>query len=60
MQLSLSSLEIDNPPIERIKTESVTVLNNQQENSIPQIIGTEEIALFPKKTVFISSEGVPK
>ncbi len=61
LQLSLSSSEIGNPKIKTVKIENVTVLKNQQGKPyLPQTIDPEGIALSPRGTVFISSEGVPK
>lgn len=58
LKLSLNSSTTEKPSLEKVEIESVTFLKNENGKTFPKgTIDPEGIALSPKGTVFISSEG---
>jgi hypothetical protein len=60
LNLKLDSTDTDQIKLDKVKVESVTFLKDEQGNNYPAgSIDPEGIALSPRGTVFISSEGDP-
>ena len=60
LKLDISANDDELAQIQGVTVEKVTFLKNQQGETYPsQTIDPEGIALSPRKTVFIASEGVP-
>jgi len=58
LKLSLNSSTTEKPSLEKVEIEDVTFLKNEDGKTFPKgTIDPEGIALSPKGTVFISSEG---
>ena len=58
LKLSLNTSTAEKPNLEKIEIENVTFLKNEEGKTFPKgTIDPEGIALSPKGTVFISSEG---
>ena len=61
LNLALDQSEADAVKIGEVEVEAVTLLTNEQgENYLSGSVDPEGIALSPKRTLYLSSEGVPK
>jgi hypothetical protein len=60
LNLNLASTDTGKVSIDKVEVENVTFLTNERGETFPPgTIDSESIALSPKQTLFISSEGVP-